>query len=125
MSRQPYASYNGKYNPVKQIWVNNSGTYAPAKGAWKNENGTWVQYWPPNPVNAQILAVAGGGSGGTSSGYEGGGGGGAGGVVFSSISLDSTVSYPLAVGAGGPAGTNTNGSDTFFNFYPFMFFGVT
>ena len=61
-------------------------------------------------ASADFLIVAGGGSGGNGAG----GGGGAGGYIDSTVSL-SAGTYSATVGAGAPATTTTNGSNSVFN----------
>ena len=71
--------------------------------------GTFA-FIPAFSGNVEVLVVGGGGGGG---GSIGGGGGGGGVIYMPSVSVISGTSYPVVVGAGGPAGTNGSVSRVF------------
>jgi hypothetical protein len=99
MTRGIYVKKNGAWVPTAVPSVHNSGTWNNLQAGYVKQNGTWQQFWPPNPIVADILVVGGGGAGGGPSGWEGGGGGGAGGVIYlPEQTLTTSASYPLVVG---------------------------
>jgi len=60
-------------------------------------------------ISIDLLLVAGGGGGGSSLGSAGGGGGGAGGFrYFSNVSVSSTITYSVVIGAGGRGSFSSN-----------------
>lgn len=97
MARQPYAKYQGKFTPIKQIWVNTATTGA----------------IPPPPIISIAITAYGIGAGGWSGNDTTGGASGAGAVVkqFTITSANQvttlTVGQPAYARAGG-ASTLTN-----------------
>jgi len=72
-----------------------------------NTSGTLV---PLSSLSASYLIVAGGGGGGASTGGRGGGGGAGGMLTGSGVTIDTSSTYLVTVGAGGTAGDGTTGA---------------